>query len=1803
MKQNYASLFSFLKKSIVICAVGATTLANAQVATSYVFSQSPGTFTPITGGTVVAAVGSGWDDASFTAQPIGFTFVYDGTSYTTFGVNCNGFIVMGSGPVVNTYCGAQGVTATNNHDMIAGYGTDMIPISPASGEIRYETIGISPFQQLVVQWVNCHHYPGGPTGDDYSFQIILNETTNTVQVVFGTFLSATTMGANTCSDAANEAGSVGLVGTSPADFNLRAITNGIDTWSASVAATLLSGVCNLSPANVPASGLTFSWVLPPTDMGATTLVTPVVNSCYSANETVTVRIQNFGSQTIDFSVDADTVNCSVTGPNPQVFPPVVLSSGTLAPSATQDVVITNAYDMSLIGTYTFNASTSTANDANPANDNMTTVIIPYGIVTANPTSDTICIGATATLTLTGFGGPLQWQSWDGVSWVNETGPGNNSTPYSVSPAATTDYRAMFCGAVVSNTITIIVVNPVPPTTTGDTRCGFGTVNLSASGIGNMVWYNQPTGGSPLFTGNNYSPTVAATDTFYVESTIGSANPPPLTTTFAAGNGQLGNMFNITALQSVTITHFDGHMATGTTDWSVWYRPGTFIGFETDSTQWIFLGTAVGVVAQGTGNPTPIPITFNVAIPAGQKYGFYVTAHSGTVSYTNGAPNTLDSVFVQDANIQVRTGKGNAYFGASFSPRVWNGKVYYTSGCASATRTPVIATVNIADSVVVTASQTSICGLPASATVTLNASSLNASYNYTWVGADLNQNTGPSVTATPNATTTYIVTGDDGTCADTAAITIILTPPPPAAATANPVSICLGQPSQLSTPPGQVTYTVNSIPYAPLTFAGAEGPAGDDVLMPLNPQPGMPIGFTFNFFGTDYTAFKICTNGNIQFGPTFSTTFTPATIPSVGGLDNYIGVPWCDMFVDTAMGQHIKWATLGAAPNRMLVVSYDSVRAFFGGGFYKSQVILYEGTNCVEIHSAFATNTTANKVIGIENQTGTVGTAAPGRNNLNFNFNTPEAWAFCPVFPYTFVWTPATWLSSSTVFNPALTPLSTGNFTYTVTITNITSGCTSTSSVTVSVVAVPSAPTSSNLTRCGTGTVTLTATAGGPGTLQWWDAPVGGNQIGTGSPITSPIISFTDTFYVEEFDGNCPGPRTPVIVTVTPADTIIATPTSNPMCAGNPVTITIASINPGYSYSWAPAIGLSSTTGSSVTAGPPFTTLYTINAIDGAGCQTSTSINLVVNPSPVIAATANPVAVCAGTPSQLDINNTSQPLLFTVGTGTNVNSTVSYPAPFGNFWTGDRNQQLYLASELTAAGISAGPIMSVGYDITIVNTPALGTYTNFTVSVGATAQTFMTNTFVTGLSQVYYAASLMPVVGWNTLTFSTPFIWDGVSNIVVETTFMQCATCPGTPCVNFTVNCIHNRTTTPFVSSIDAHADFNCGITTVATGITYSVRPNTQFGAPSDFDYLWTPNVYLSSDTIPNPVASPTTSTTYTVNVFDNYYNCSSTSSITINVNPLPVVALTPLNSICIDASPLLLTGGTPTGGIYTGPGVSNNIFYPTVAGVGTYTIVYTYTDNLGCAGIDSSTITVNDLPVVTLPTFPTVCLNATPLNLTTGMPAGGSYSGSGVSAGMFDPNVAGTGIHGITYTYTDANGCTNSALRNIVVHDSPVANAGADVNGNTTLIGSASGGTPPYTYVWSPCLDLLNCNSATPFANPQVNTFYVLYVVDANGCYSTDTVLVTSTIGIAPIPVQNSGLVVYPNPSADGLFNVLFLKPNAQAEVTIVNSIGQEIYISGTFTAPALPYQVNLASQPAGIYVMQVKYRDRIITSRLVLNK
>ncbi|MGD9976914.1 MAG: T9SS type A sorting domain-containing protein [Bacteroidales bacterium] len=161
--------------------------------------------------------------------------------------------------------------------------------------------------------------------------------------------------------------------------------------------------------------------------------------------------------------------------------------------------------------------------------------------------------------------------------------------------------------------------------------------------------------------------------------------------------------------------------------------------------------------------------------------------------------------------------------------------------------------------------------------------------------------------------------------------------------------------------------------------------------------------------------------------------------------------------------------------------------------------------------------------------------------------------------------------------------------------------------------------------------------------------------------------------------------------------------------------------------------------------------------------------------------------------------------------------------------------------------------------------------------------------------------------------------------------------------------------------------------------------------------------------------------------------------VEIVVNPLPSVSLSDFSPVCIDASPITLDGGLPGGGTYSGGGVTGGTFDPATAGAGTHAVTYSYTDANGCSSAASGDIVVNALPAVSLADLSPVCIDASPITLDGGLPGGGTYSGGGVTGGTFDPATAGAGTHAVTYSYTDANGCSNYVGKDIVVNDLPDA--------------------------------------------------------------------------------------------------------------------------------------------------------------------
>jgi len=145
----------------------------------------------------------------------------------------------------------------------------------------------------------------------------------------------------------------------------------------------------------------------------------------------------------------------------------------------------------------------------------------------------------------------------------------------------------------------------------------------------------------------------------------------LTTTSAGGNAQDGNMFNVTALKPVIIKRFSGHFGTGAVTARIYYRPGGYV--TTTDPLWVLAGTAS--ITGVNGEFVEIPIDVNLTINAGETYGFYITNAGGTeanINYTNG-----DIEGYSNSDLSLASSIGIVYpFGATYSPRIWNGIILY-----------------------------------------------------------------------------------------------------------------------------------------------------------------------------------------------------------------------------------------------------------------------------------------------------------------------------------------------------------------------------------------------------------------------------------------------------------------------------------------------------------------------------------------------------------------------------------------------------------------------------------------------------------------------------------------------------------------------------------------------------------------------------------------------------------------------------------------------------------------------------------------------------------------------------------------------------------------------------------------------------------------------------------------------------------------------------------------------------------------------------------------------------------------------
>lgn len=276
-----------------------------------------------------------------------------------------------------------------------------------------------------------------------------------------------------------------------------------------------------------------------------------------------------------------------------------------------------------------------------------------------------------------------------------------------------------------------------------------------------------------------------------------------------------------------------------------------------------------------------------------------------------------------------------------------------------------------------------------------------------------------------------------------------------------------------------------------------------------------------------------------------------------------------------------------------------------------------------------------------------------------------------------------------------------------------------------------------------------------------------------------------------------------------------------------------------------------------------------------------------------------------------------------------------------------------------------------------------------------------------------------------------------------------------------------------------------------------------------YTYRWDANPTISNVNIARPVASPTATTRYTVQV-TSPFGCVERDTIDVTINPLPNVTVTPDTSFCAGESIRLVASGGTTFRWTPAVGLSDaTIPNPIATPTATTTYTVTVTDGNSCSNTGTVTVTVNPRPVAVVSPDAAIC---------TGDSAALTASG-GLTVrwepivGLSNPNSPNTmASPAATTTYsaivTSADGCRDTGSVTVTVNPPPVAVVtpfDTICAGKSTVL-SASGGT---IFRWSPATGLSDTSSPNPTANPVATTTYQVVVENQFGCLDSADVLVT----------------------------------------------------------------------------------------------
>ena len=150
-----------------------------------------------------------------------------------------------------------------------------------------------------------------------------------------------------------------------------------------------------------------------------------------------------------------------------------------------------------------------------------------------------------------------------------------------------------CSGNVQDDVIITYNTLTAPSPNDDHVCNGTAASLTAttSGGGTIEWYDAASGGNLLNSGNSYTPSPATTTTYYVQETVSGGNGDSVLTTFSGGGNFDGEMFEVTALNDIIITGFSQNAQPGTATYEIYYKTGSYLGFETNAGAWTLAGSA------------------------------------------------------------------------------------------------------------------------------------------------------------------------------------------------------------------------------------------------------------------------------------------------------------------------------------------------------------------------------------------------------------------------------------------------------------------------------------------------------------------------------------------------------------------------------------------------------------------------------------------------------------------------------------------------------------------------------------------------------------------------------------------------------------------------------------------------------------------------------------------------------------------------------------------------------------------------------------------------------------------------------------------------------------------------------------------------------------------------------------------------------------------------------------------------------------------------------------------------------------